>query len=230
MFPSHDRGGPQGQISVYALGVGSAVEIASREVAHRLAAYSENDLWNIRLEARITADYEYLILHLPDEVLLCNLNLIQVGKDQAWSQLESGERPWRAINGVYDPRIGYVYGDKRDGTLGKLDYSVATHYGELAECILYTPFVYLEEMSIDEIEVNTIPGFNTENDATVMFSMTYDGVTYSMEQSLSYGIPGAYGARFIAYRLGYVDNWFGFKFRWNSRSRMCFSLLKMTYG
>ena len=85
-------------------------------------------------------------------------------------------------------------------------------------------------MSIDEIEAFTIPGFNDASDATVMFSMTYDGVTHSMEQSLNYGLPSAYGQRFIAYRLGYVDDWFAFKFRWATTARMCFSLLKVTYG
>ena len=229
-------GGPkEGQVSVYALGVGTAIEIASREVTQLLKSYDDADLSDVRLESRVIENYTYLILHLPNETLLFNLTVSkQVGLDMSWSILKSdvaGDTPWRGINGVFEPRRGqWVYGDNQDGTLGYLDESVATHYGALAECILYTPFVYLEEMSIDKLEIFTIPGFNTTDDATVFFSMTYNGVTHSMEQTLNYGAPGAYGQRFIAYRLGGIDDWFAFKFRWASTSRMCFSLLKIHYG
>lgn len=228
-------GTKEGQVSVFALGIGGATEIASREVSRLLQAYDEADLVEVRFESRVIEDYQYLILHLPNETLLLNFTLAQgVGKDLAWSILKSdvdGDTPWRGINGVFEARRGqWVYGDKRDGILGFLDESIATHYGDLAECILYTPFVYLEEMSIDEMEIFTIPGFNTTDDATVFFSMTYDGVTHSMEHPLQYGAPGAYSQRFIAYKLGYINNWFAFKYRWANTSRMAFSLLKIYYG
>lgn len=227
-------GGPkEGQISVYALGIGQAKEVAGREVTRVLQQYDESDLTEAVMESRVIEDYQYLILHLPNEVLLCNLKLSS-DPNVAWSILKSdvpNDTPWRGLNGVFEASRGeWVYGDKLDNTIGFLDESVATHYGNLAECILYTPFVYLEEMSIDELEIFTIPGFNSVDDATVAFSITYDGVTHSMENFLQYGPPGDYAQRFISYRLGYVDNWFAFKFRWASTSRMCFSLLKIHYG
>lgn len=228
-------GAKEQAVSVFAMGIGTAIDIASREVNKLINQYSEEQLSKAVVESRSEDDYSYLIVHLPNEVLLYNFKVAQLsGKDQAWTILKSdvaGDVQWRAKHGVFEPRKGvWVYGDKQSNLLAILDETVATHYGELAECILYTPFIFLEEQSIDELNIQTIPGFTTEPDATVFMSLTYDGVVHSMEHTMQYGGPSAYGQRFIAYRLGDVRNWFAFKFRWASTSRMAFSFAKITYG
>ncbi len=68
------------------------------------------------------------------------------------------------------------------------------------------------------------------NEATVFFSITYDGLAWSTEYPMDYGVPGKYGQRFIAMRLGYVNNYFAFKFRWTSRTRMAFAAGNIEYG
>lgn len=158
----------ESNVTVYALGVGSVEEIASREVAKLISEYSEEQLETVVMEARVIDDYTYLILHLPEETLLFNQNIAAgVGKDFAWSIIKSSthlNRPYRGIHGVYDPRRSeWVYGDKWSSTIGFLDEETATHYGEPVECIIYTPFVYLEHQSIDELEIFMIPGFYTPN-------------------------------------------------------------------
>lgn len=218
-------------ISVHVVGVGSVVQVASREVDKIIAGYAETDLVDVVLEARKEHAYSYLIVHLPNETLLLNITLMgKVGPEQAWSIIKSGveNEQWRAKHGVYEPRLGqWVYGDKIDKTIGTLDENVSTHYGELAEWVLNTPFIHLETLSIDELEIETIPGFTTTQDATVAISITYDGVTHSSEYWMDYGGPSKYGARFIAYMLGYVDDWFAIKLRGASRSRMAFSTAKL---
>ena len=229
-------GGPkEGNISVYQLGVGNATNIATREVDKRIAQYTEAQLSVCKLETRIFDNYPYLILHLPNETLMFNPKVAQAaGVDQAWTLLDStslGNSTYRAINGVYDPRIpAWVYGDTIDGRIGYLDETVATHYGNMVRCTMYTPFTYLQYQSIDQMEIFTIPGFTSTDDATVFVSLTYNGVTYGQEISLNYGAPSAYNQRFEAYRLGFVDNWVGFKFRWLSQSRMAFGLMRITHG
>lgn len=222
-------------VSVFQIGVGSATEIASREVIKLINQYDEDELFTAVLEERTYEEIKYLIVHLPNETLLFNFQIAAMaGKDQAWSILKTdvaGDVTWRAKFGVFDPRRAqWVYGDKEDATIGYLDSSSALHYGEIAECIMYTPFVYLEDMSIDEMEIETIPGFTADSDATVFVSMTYNGVTWGLEYTMQYGLPGAYNQRFVARRFGYVRNWFAFKFRWASRSRMAFGLGKIHYG
>lgn len=227
-------GGPkEGSLSIYRLGVGQAVEIASREVTERLGVYTEAELSEQVMESRIIDGYPAIIVHLPNETLYFNIKVAEsAGIDQAWSLLtSSGRTQWRAVNGIYDPNIGgWLYGDKNTSNIGKIDYSIATQYGAKVECRLYTPFVYLETASIDELDIDTIPGFNSVDDASVFISLTYDGVIYSAEQPVSYGTPGAYGERMIMYRMGYVDNMFGLRMRWVSTSRMCYSRAVLSYG
>lgn len=222
-------------ISLHVIGVGAATKLGTREVDKAIAKYSEAQLLNASIESYEHDGNTFVIIQLPNEVLLFNETIAGVaGVDQAWSILRSdvvGAMPWRAINGVFDQGQNvWVFGDKQDTTIGKIDSSLATQYGEIVEWLLYTPFVYLERASIDQIEIETIPGFTTTQDATVFLSMTYNGVTYGKEWIQLYGAPNDYGQRFIVNRLGYVADWVGIKLRGASRSRMAFSRGVLSYG
>ncbi|MFV2057383.1 MAG: packaged DNA stabilization protein [Thiohalomonadales bacterium] len=222
-------------ISIHVVGVGDISKIGSREVDKLIGQYTELELSDASLEARTEDGIMYLIVHLPNETLLFNADIAkQSGASQAWSILQTditGNSQWRAINGTFLPTLGnWVYGDKIDGSIGILDETVATHYGEIARWELSTPFLKLETLSIDELEIETIPGYTTTKDATVSISLTYDGVTYGKEWFKMYGMPSDYGARFILYSLGYIPNWVGFKFRGSTKSRMAFSAATIEVG
>jgi len=222
-------------ISVHQVGVGQAIKIATREIDKIIGKYTEPELANSVLESYSKDGYDYLIIHLPDDTLKFNYTASKlIGAELSWSILKSsvtGSNAWRAINGVFEPRLGYwVFGDVLDGRLGKLDSDTAMQYGEIVEWLLYTPFVYLESQSIDQLSIQTIPGFTTESDAYVFLSMTYDGEFYGLERTVLYGLPNHKSQRFEVNRLGYVTNWFSFKLRGASRSRMAFSTAVITYG
>jgi len=222
-------------VGVYIVGLGDTAKISTREIDKILAVYSEPDLADMRMEARMENDVYFIIVHLPNDTLCFNVNIAtSLGKEVAWSILKSdtnGDNPYRAINGVFDARSGkFTYGDKYNTSIGVLDSSICTHYGDKVEWVLYSPFTYLEGGSVDEIEIETIPGHNAVDDATVAFSITYDGVTYGTEYWTLYGEPNEYGQRFFLRRLGYVSDWAGFKFRGISESRMAFALMKITYA
>jgi hypothetical protein len=78
-------------------------------------------------------------------------------------------------------------------------------------------------MSIDSLNIETVPGESPYDDATVFLSMTYDGRTYGKEWTELYGRPGDRSTRYIINRLGYVRNWVGFKLRGVSLARMAFA-------
>lgn len=228
-------GGPkEASVSVFMLQGGGIAKIASREVEKLLKQYSEDEMSEIVLEIRERDGYTYLLLRLPSDTLMLNINLMQSdGPEMAWSLLTTGlnQQPWRGIHGIFEPRLGeWVYGDKLDNSLGLLDETSAEQYGEIQEWYLNTPFIYIEHMSIDELEIETIPGFTTTDDATVFLSFTYDGVSYGTEVPIEYGKPSVYGQRFIARRLGYVRDWFSLRLRGASRSRMAFSRAFINYG
>lgn len=221
-------------VSVHRIGVGSAEKVATREVDKVIGAYTEDQLKTAILEARVEDGYSFLIVHLPNHVLQLNETMARSkGIAQAWSILKTGlgDEAWRAVHGVFEPRKGqWVYGDKNTANIGILDNEVATQYGDIAEWYLNTPFVYLDGQSINELEIETIPGFTAESDATVAISMSYNGVTYGKEWFKLYGLPNDLSERFIIRRLGYVSDWVGIRLRGATKSRMAFSRAVIDHG
>jgi len=228
-------GGPkEGGIGVYKIQAGSSQKLSTREVDKVIAEYTETELADMRMETRSEDDITLILIHLPDDVLCFNDTVAKTfGLSFAWSILKSdvsGDVVYRGINGLFDPRSAkWICGDKQDTHLGEIDESVVTHYGVQVEWILYTPFIYLETASIDEIEIFTIPGFSNSVE-TVAISLTYNGVTFGTEYWLDYSEIGSYNTSFIVRRLGYVSDWVGFKFRGASTAKMAFGLMKVTYS
>lgn len=222
-------------VSVHLVGIGSSAKISSREIDKVIAAYTEPQLSDMRMESRTENDITFILVHLPNETLCFNASIAATfGKESAWSILKTdvrGDSPYRAINGIFDARSAqWVYGDKFTDIIGKLDNTVATHYDDIVEWLLYTPFIKFETMSVDSLELETIPGHTGSNDATVAISATYDGVINGSEKWIDYGDIQQYDKRFIIRRLGYVSDWIAYKLRGASQSRMTFSGLKATYA
>jgi hypothetical protein len=88
----------------------------------------------------------------------------------------------------------------------------------------------METQSIDQLEIETIPGNTVYDDATVAVSMTYDGLVYGQEWWEMYGLPLDRGNRFILRRLGSVNDWIGFRFRGYTKSRMAFALITIDHA
>ena len=220
------------QLGIHVISIGNSVKVSTKEIDSIISQYTEDDLVNVRIEARKERDTTFVIVHLPQHTLCFNETLAaKVGYDYAWTELRTGEGNYLAINGIYDARISkFVYGDKYGYELKYLDYSLFSQSGVEQEFILDSPFVYMGGKSIDIMEMNTIPGRNSVNDATVAFSITTDGTTYSHESWSLYGSNDEYNNRFIALRLGYISNWVGFRFRGKTKSRMSFSGMKISYA
>lgn len=227
-------GRKEGSVGVHVLGVGSSPRVSTREVDKILGQYTEEDLADMYMESRSQDGYSFVYIHLPNETLLFNETIAnQVGLDNAWSILKGGKYsdPWRGIHGVFEPRVGeWIYGDRDGLEFGLLDNTVATQYDEIAEWVLYTPFMFLDSTSVDKLEIEVMPGHNETDDASVFLSLTYDGVTYGKEWTELYGTPDNYSKRFIIRRLGYVRDWVGFKLRGACTSRMSFGRGFIDYG
>jgi hypothetical protein len=222
-------------LGIHVVGVGSAQKVSTREIDKLLAQYTEPELVDMRMESYTEDGTTFILIHLPNETLYFNSTIAGVaGLSLAWGILKTdvpGDQSYRGLNGVFDANLGYwVYGDKFGSNIGKLDNTVSTQYDEIVESILYTPFLNLDTMSIDEIEIETIPGFTATQDAKVAFSATNNGISYGKEYWAEYGSPQDYGKRFIMRRIGYVRGYVGFKFRIASRSRTAFALMQVTYG
>ena len=217
--------------SCYIYSLGSAQKIASREIEKVIATYTPEELATTTIDSFTADDVDLIIYHFPNDTYMFNATIAKlVGVGSAWSKIKTdvvGDAPYRAKNIVLDPRNGkMIVGDKLDGRIGELDDSVATHYGAIAEWLLFTPFLNLETLSIDNIELQTIPGIvDSTKDATVFVSRTENGRTHGQEATIRYDGEFEYNRRFRPVRMGYVRHWTGFKFRGASRSRMAFGLL-----
>lgn len=228
-------GGREEKISIHLISAGQYQSIATREVDKILGSYSETQLSESILETRVEDGDKFLIAHLPNDTLLYNATIAEkLGIEYAWTILRSGlaDDTWRAVNGVYDPRFsGWIYGDKLNSNIGLLDGFTAAQYGEPSELIIYTPLVNLEGGSIDEMELQTIPGHQVDaTEVKCAISITYDGLTYSKEWWDLYGKNTRYDTRFIARRLGYVREHFGMRVRCVSTSKINYVVMRLKYG
>jgi len=225
--------------SIHILESGQERTIATREIDKVLATYTELELRSCVLEARVEERDKFLIVRLERDTLLYNLTIAtKFGSKYGWTILKSGitsnvqssgkkDEPWRARNGIFDPRISkWVYGDALDDRIGTLSNTIASQYGDKAEFIFYTPIITIEDMSINELELQLIPGFATD-EVIVFVSLSYNGITYGQEFTLPASTEFDYDLRFIARRLGYIRQNFNLKFRVVSVNRTAFSTLKL---
>jgi hypothetical protein len=217
--------------SIHVLGAGQTTAIATRSIDKILSQYSEADLSYSILQPRISERDSLLYVHLPNHVLLFNQGIAEkFGVDYAWAVLKSGQDKWRAINGVFDPKLNqWVYGDKIDSRIGALTNS-AGQYDEAQHAEFYTPLISgLESASIDSLEINTVGGYG-DNPVNLFVATTRDGASYSMEWSKEATAPLYYSKRYIINRLGYVRHNIGFKFRCFSKDTLNVCGLKIIYG
>lgn len=222
-------------ISAYKVSLGSSQKIATNTIDSFINQYTESELSDIRVEYRTDNFSSFIIYHLPNETFCYNVNIADTfGKDYAWSLLKTdviGDNTYRGINGTFDPRINkWIYGDKRGSSLGYLNDENPSHFGIPVEWIMYSVLLPLETFSINELEMNIVPGFVSDDSSRVAFSVTFDGKSYSSEQWFQYSISHDYLTRFIIRQVGYVPQKIGFKFRGLGNSKMAFSSLKVAYS
>lgn len=211
---------------------GSSESITSREIEKVLATYTGDELSKTVVEVFTKDSVTWMIAHLPNETIAYNDTIAKAhGIDLAWSILKTdvlADGDYRGKDMTFDPRFSkWCIGDKQDSRIGFLDDSECTHYGEIVEGLLYTPVMNIEGLSVDRLEVETIPGISPSNDATVFISRSEDLRMHGKEWTQEYGTNLDYNQNFEVRRLGYVRKSVTFRLRTASRSRMAFCRLEL---
>ncbi|HEY9818178.1 MAG TPA: packaged DNA stabilization protein [Candidatus Obscuribacterales bacterium] len=192
--------------------------ISTKEIDSIIDGYSDFELTNIKLEYRDTRDQGLVICHLPRDVLVFDVTLSGKLQENIWYRWDSNGESYRAINGVYDPRnisdeaSSWIYGDKQDGTIGRLDETVCTQYDEAVEWECQSPLVRVGS-TVKVAELVTAPGHSTVKDDVVYFSTTKDGALFGSPVLAPRGAQGDYQHRIIIRRLGDYPRWMGVKLR-----------------
>lgn len=190
--------------------------ISTKEIDSIIDTYSDFELANISIEFRDTRDQSLAICHLPRHTLVYDISLSRTLGENIWYEWRSGDSPWRAINGVYDPRnvdnaaSSWIYGDQQDGRLGKLDTTICTQYGEPLQWSARTPLIQVGG-TVKEIEIVTAPGHQSSSTDQYFVAATKDGALFGPSVPIARGAPGDYQRRIIARRLGDYPNWFGLR-------------------
>ena len=199
-------------------------KISTGEIDSIIDQYADYELLSINMEFRDVRDQRLVICHLPRDTIVYDATLSAALGTPIWYIWKTGTGTWRGVNGVYDPRnvddsaSAWIYGDKDDNRLGKLDTNICTQYGDAIEWKVATPLVVVGG-TIAYMEILSAPGHNViENPNRVGISTTKDGVLYGPEVLINAGQTGEYQKRLIALRLGDYPLWFGARIRGNSKT------------
>lgn len=216
--------------SFHVVTLGNEQTISTRETDKVLATYTDEQLALVTMDVWKIDNVALVIYHLPSHTLMFNVTTAErFGVEAAWSILKTdinGDDPCRAKNYILDERNNkWIAGDRLASNIGEVRRDICTQYDEVVEWLLFSPFLKIEKLSIDKLEIETIPGVAPNNDAKVFFSISQDGRTFGNEWYQLYGENLDYGARFIMRRLGYIRDWCGFKFRGANSARVAFGLM-----
>ena len=232
------------QFGVYVTESGASQKISSIAVDKILSNYQRSELQGAIVEVIELDGVVLCLIHLPDTVLCFNQSASkQRGIDNSWSVITSAldtdletQLAGRAYNYVHDKQLNKWYvGDKYTFVIGRLDLDRGDEYNTPKEFIFDTPLIPLETLSIDSLELRTVPGAGAkftvygrnepEPEFNVFVSRTTDGRIYGREWSRLASTYNNYQTRFYINRLGYVPNYIGFRFRGYGKTRMSFCAL-----
>ena len=228
-------------IGVHITEAGASKKISSISVDKLLTNESYTTLASSIVEVIELDGTELCFVHMPNQTLMYNRTLAKLaGDDQAWSIVKSADRnnraidiPYDAFNFVRDKERGlWLFGSRLFGNVYRYRYDSGDEKGVEQECILYSPLIKIEQLSIDKFECENIPGFGKlfnefGINTTAFISLTYDGVTYGKEWSFQIGEKDNYNIRFLIRRLGYVRDYVGFRIRVYSQKRIAIAGAKV---
>ncbi len=229
-------GGINTELGAYQMTHGSVEKISTREIDKVINSYSESQLLraDIRVESLSINATTFVVFHLPERTLLYNPAFAATfGSNNAWSFLSTGGyyNRYNAINPVFDGRIGkWIAGDITGNPIGILSQESSVYYDNPVYWEVTTPIVKFDGLSIDRIEIETIPGYNDSGETRINLSATSDGVFYGPQEWRTYSAPGDYGVRFYRRRIGYIGDFISFRLRSASRDKIALSNFQVVYG
>ena len=221
-------GGPINEpVSVYLIAQGQYTELATRRVQKLLRSYTDAELAQTYIEPIKFDGHDMIIIHLMRDTLVYD-HAASDQQNRRWTILKSdisGTRPYRGIYHIARNNT-FTSGDKRDGSVSNLRFDSAAHIGEAVEYECFSPMLQLRNLSLFDLQVDNIPGFNEEL-YRLAFSVTYDGKSYGQEKWVNFSNPSNRRERILARQLGYTRNNVGFKLRWITTAPSTISHLRV---
>lgn len=218
-------------VSVYLMAPGSSVKIATREIDQIIAGYSEAELADSVMEAKVDKAHQHLYIHLPDRTIVYDHAASQALQEPVWFTLDSGigapaQYRARGLVRCYDK---WLAGDPTSSNIGQLVDTVSTHYGETIGWEFGTQILYADgnDAIVHELELVTLPGrIPLGKEPVIWTSYSLDGETWSMERAISAGKQGERTKRIAWRKQGRIGQWRIQKFRGTSDAHLSVARLE----
>lgn len=218
--------------AVWLIQNGDTLKVSTREIDIVLQDYTEAQLAEIVVEARVDKGHQHLLIHLPDQTLVYDGAASLVVGQPVWFTLSSavdGPGIYRGRNIVwcYDR---WIVGDPTSGAVGTLTDDVATHFGATVGWEFGTQLVYNQSAGaiVHSVELVGITGRAALGvDPTIWTSWSADGVQWSQERAISAGKRGETAKRLQWRGQGRLAKQRVQKFRGTSDSVATFARLEM---
>lgn len=217
--------------AVYVMAPGDTARLSTREIDTILLRYTEEELSQCVVEAKVDKGHNWLMLHLPDTCWVYDLAASKVVQEPVWFELNSavvGRATYRMRGLVwcYDKWIG---GDPTTSNVGVLTDAVSTHYGATIGWDFGTMVLYNEGRGaiVNELELVALPGrvaFGA--DPVIWTSYSEDGETWSLEKAVAAGRQGDRAKRIVWRRQGSMKNYRIQRFRGTSDAHVSFARLE----
>lgn len=215
-------GGYNEGLSVFVGAQGTAVKIATREIETILSEYTEAQLSELVTEARADRVNQLLYVHLPDRSLVYDAAASQAVGEPIWHILRSGpngDLAYRGRNFVHCYGK-WLFGDQQTSRIGYLTDNDARQFGDSIPWEFDTMLAYNEgraaifhSLELVRLTGRQVQGATGLPDATVFYSYTDDGLTWSIPRSSLRTMPGYTAARTMWRRCGHMKQWRGLRFR-----------------
>ena len=216
-------------MAVYLAGAGDASKLSNKFVDDALAKLTDEQAAAIEMEARVDADEQRLLIHLPDKTLVYYATASQRSQSKVWAIFASGVDAGQAYRG----RRGvlaygkFIVGDE-DGNIGYIDGATAKHFGEVAGWRFDTALIYNEAGRgiINAVELTGLAGRAAlGSEPRTFLSFTIDGTTWSQERAISTGRAGEKAVRMQWRPNVRFNQWIGLRFRGADEGRAAFARL-----
>lgn len=224
-------GGRNEPIAVWLGANGGSSKISSREVDQILDQYTEAQLSNVKIEARIDKGHQFLYVHLPDQTIVYDATASQTLGQQVWFSLSSGFgiTQYRGQDLVRCYNKWWV-GDPQTSQHGYLSNSVSTHWGEMLEWEFGTMIAYNDGRGaiFHELELVCLSGRVTlGDDPRIMTQYSLDGETWSMPRYIKSGKQGYRAKRLVWLSQGSMRHWRVQRFKGTSDAHLSIARLEV---
>jgi hypothetical protein len=211
-------GGRNESTAIWLAAGGSSAKLSTHEIDIIISQYSEEVLSQVELESVYDNNHLFLLIHLPDKTLVYDQSASSTIGEPAWHILSStafGENKYRArhFTRYYNK---WIVGDTESNSIGYIDKSISTHWGEDIGWEFSTVILYNMNNSaiFHSLELTALTGRSEYGINPVIWtSYSKDGLTWSQERPIQVGKRGNYDKRIIWFNQGVLDTMRIQKFR-----------------